>query len=77
LKDPVKNSVEEALSAMRDAEAYRLVNANLYARDEERKGYRTGHYNRTFTTTAREVSLKGSFQEPFHLSEFLRCRLDF
>ena len=40
LKDLVKNSVEETLNAMLDAEADRLVNAERYARDEERKGYR-------------------------------------
>ena len=58
LKDLVKNSVEETLNAMLDAEADRLVNAERYARDEERKGYRAGHYDRSFTTTAGEVNLK-------------------
>lgn len=41
LKDLVRNSVEEALNAMLDAEADKLVNADRYARDEERKGYRS------------------------------------
>ena len=58
LKDLVKNSVEETLNAMLDAEADRLVNAERYARDEERKGYRAGHYDRTFSTSAGEVNLK-------------------
>ena len=58
LKDLVKNSVEETLNAMLDAEADRLVNAERYARDEDRKGYRAGHYDRTFTTTAGDVNLK-------------------
>ena len=58
LKDLVKNSVEETLNAMLDAEADRLVNAERYARDEGRKGYRAGHYDRSFTTTAGEVNLK-------------------
>ena len=58
LKDLVKNSVEETLNAMLDAEADRLVNAERYARDEERRGYRAGHYDRTFTTTAGNVNLK-------------------
>ena len=58
LKDLVKNSVEETLNAMLDAEADRLVNAERYARDEERKGYRAGHYDRTLTTTAGEVNLR-------------------
>ena len=58
LKDLVKNSVEETLNAMLDAEADRLVNAERYARDEDCKGYRAGHYDRTFTTTAGDVNLK-------------------
>ena len=58
LKDLVKNSVEETLNAMLDAEADQLVNAERYARDEERKGYRAGHYDRSFSTTAGDVNLK-------------------
>ena len=58
IKDLVKNSVEETLNAMLDAEADRLVNAERYARDENRQGYRAGHYDRKFSTTAGEVNLK-------------------
>ena len=58
LKDLVRNSVEEALNAMLDAEVDQLVNADRYARDEERKGYRSGHYTRSFTTSSGEVNLK-------------------
>lgn len=58
LKDLVRNSVEEALNAMLDAEADRLVNADRYARDEERQGYRSGHYDRSFTTSSGEVNLR-------------------
>ncbi len=58
LKDLVKNTVEETLNAMLDAETDRLVNADRYARDEERKGYCSGHYDRSFTTTSGEVNLK-------------------
>ena len=58
LKDLVKNSVEETLNAMLDAEADKLVNAERYARDEQRQGYRAGHYDRSFTTTAGEVNLR-------------------
>lgn len=46
LKDLVRTSVEEALNTMLDAEADKLVNAERYARNEERKGYRSGHYER-------------------------------
>lgn len=52
LKDLVRTSVEEALNAMLDAEADKLVNAERYARNEEWKGYRSGHYERSFTTTS-------------------------
>ena len=58
LKDLVKNSVEETLNAMLDAEADNLVNAERYARDEDRQGYRAGHYDRSFTTTAGEINLR-------------------
>ena len=58
LKELVRNSVEETLNAMLDAEADRLVNAERYARDEQRKGYRSGHYDRSFTTTSGDVTLR-------------------
>ena len=58
LKNLVKNSIEETLNAMLDAEADKLVNAERYARDEQRKGYRAGHYERNFTTTAGDVTLR-------------------
>ena len=58
LKDLVKNSVEETLNAMPDAEADKLVQAERYARDEQRKGYRAGHYDRSFSTTAGNVNLR-------------------
>lgn len=43
---------------MLDEEAKKLVNAERYAREEERAGYRAGHYDRKFTTTAGEVNLR-------------------
>ena len=58
LKDLVKNSVEETLNSLLDAEADRLVNAERYARDEERTGYRAGHYDRSLTTAAGKVNLR-------------------
>lgn len=58
LKDLVRTSVEEALNAMLDAEADKLINAERYARNEERKGYRSGHYERSFTTTSGEINIK-------------------
>lgn len=58
LKNLVRNSIEETLNAMLDAEADKLVQADRYARDEQRQGYRAGHYNRSFTTTSGEVNLR-------------------
>ena len=58
LKDLVKNSVEETLNAMLEAEADKLVNAERYVRDEARQGYRAGHYERNFSTTSGDVTLK-------------------
>ena len=58
LKTIVKNSVEETLNALLDAEADKLVQAERYARDQARKGYRVGHYERSFSTQAGDVTLK-------------------
>ena len=57
LKDLVRNSVEETLNALLDHEADELVNASKYERSEDRKGYRSGHYDRYFTTTSGDVKL--------------------
>lgn len=58
LKTIVKNSVEETLNALLDAEADKLVQAERYAREQTRKGYRAGHYERSFSTQAGDVTLK-------------------
>lgn len=57
LKDLVRNSVEETLNALLDHEAEVLVNAEKYERSSHRKGYRSGHYQRNFQTTAGDVTL--------------------
>ena len=57
LKDLVRNSVEETLNALLDHEADVLVNSGKYERSSDRKGYRSGHYQRNFQTTAGEVTL--------------------
>ena len=57
LKDLVRNSVEETLNALLDHEADELVNAEKYERSGERRGYRSGHYDRNFTTTSGDVTL--------------------
>ncbi len=57
LKDLVKNSVEEILNALLDHEADELINAERYERSGDRKGYRSGHYDRNFTNTSGDVTL--------------------
>lgn len=58
LKELVRNSVEETLNSLLDQEATELTNASKYERTEDRKGYRSGHYERNLTTTSGEVTLK-------------------
>jgi putative transposase len=58
LKDLVRSSVEETLNALLDHEAEELVNAEKYERSGDRKGYRSGHYERNFSTTSGDVTLK-------------------
>jgi transposase-like protein len=41
-----------------EQEAEELTNAGRYERTEERKGYRSGHYDRNLTTTSGNVKLK-------------------
>ena len=57
LKNFVRNSVEETLNALFDHEANELVKADRYERSGNRQGYRSGHYDRTFTTTSGDVTL--------------------
>ncbi len=42
---------------MLEAEAEKLTQAARYERNETRKGYRSGHYNRNLTTTSGDVTL--------------------
>lgn len=58
LKELVRHSVEETLNNLLDQEANELTNAGRYERTEDRKGYRSGHYERNLTTTSGEVKLK-------------------
>ena len=58
LKELVRGSVEETLNGLLEAEAEKLTHAGRYERSEQRQGYRSGHYNRSLTTTAGEVTLQ-------------------
>ena len=58
IKELVRGSVEETLNELLDAEAEKLTQAARYERNEQRQGYRSGHYNRNLTTTSGDVTLK-------------------
>lgn len=54
----VRESVEETLNGLLDAEADELCGAGRYERSDARKDTRAGHYERKLHTTAGEVNLK-------------------
>ena len=58
LKELVRGSVEETLNELLEAEADKLTQAARYERNEQRQGYRSGHYSRNLTTTSGDVTLK-------------------
>ena len=58
LGELVRQSVEDTLNAMLDAEADQITNAHRYERTEERADKRAGHYTRKLMTKAGEVQLK-------------------
>ncbi len=58
LSRKVRESVEETLNGLLDAEADALCGASRYERSAERLDTRAGHYNRKLHTKAGEVDLK-------------------
>ena len=58
LRELVRKIIEETINAMLDEEADQLVGAGSYERTDERAAYRAGHYERGFTTTSGQVTLK-------------------
>jgi transposase-like protein len=58
LGDLVRQSVEDTLNAMLDAEADQITQAHKYERTEKRLDTRAGHYNRNLATKAGEVTLR-------------------
>ena len=57
IKELVRESVEETLNGLLEAEAEKLTQAARYERSEARQGYRSGHYDRNLTTTSGDVTL--------------------
>ena len=58
LGELVRESVEETLNALLEAEADELCNAKRYERSPERVSTRAGHYQRSLHTKAGQVTLK-------------------
>ena len=54
----VRGSVEETLNELLEAEAEKLTQAARYERNEQRQGYRSGHYSRNLTTSSGDVTLR-------------------
>ena len=52
-----ESSVEETLNELLEKEAESLTQAARYERSEARQGYRSGHYDRSLTTTSGDVTL--------------------
>ena len=63
LKELVRGSVEETLNELLEAEAEKLTQAARYERNEQRQGYRSGHYSRNLTPTLRECHPQAKFKE--------------
>ena len=58
LNEMVKQSVEEMINGLLEAEADQLCGASRYERNPERQDTRAGHYRRKLHTVAGEVELK-------------------
>ena len=54
----IRNTIEETLNAMLDAEADKITQAHKYERTDTRADTRAGHYNRKLLTTSGEVNLR-------------------
>ncbi len=56
IKELVRGSVEETLNELLEAEAEKLTQAA--EQNEQRQGYRSGHYSRNLTTSSGDVTLR-------------------
>ena len=64
IKELVRGSVEETLNELLEKEAEQLTQAARYERSEARRGYRSGHYDRSLTTTSGDVQARaGGYDE--------------
>ena len=57
IRELVRGSVEETLNELLEKEAESLTQAARCEHSEARQGYRSGHYDRSLTTTSGDVTL--------------------
>ena len=57
IRELVRGSVEKTLNELLEKEAESLTQAARYKRSEARQGYRSGHYDRSLTTTSSDITL--------------------
>lgn len=57
LRDLVRETVEQVINGILDAQADELVNAERYERTDERQAYRSGHYARGLLTQAGKIEV--------------------
>ena len=76
LKEQVRGSVEETLNELPEKEAETLTQAARYERNEARRGYRSGHYDRRLTMTSGDVTLPHATLKgiPFEITIIERYR---
>ena len=57
IRELVRQTVQDTLNGLLEAEADELVRAERYERTPEREAYRAGHCERKLTTTSRRVTI--------------------
>jgi transposase-like protein len=57
LETLVKDTIQDTLNALLDEEADHLVGAERYERSIDREAYRSGHYKRSLTTRAGDITI--------------------
>ena len=55
MREVVRETVEQVINGILDAQADELVNAGRYERTDERQAWRSGHYTRGLLTQAGKI----------------------
>ena len=67
----MRGSVEETLNELLEAEAQKLTHVARHEHNEQRQGYRSGHYSLTLTTSSGDVTLRHPSSRGFPLRPLL------